>query len=78
MLVLVRVDVISSRQQIVRKLPLLDMAGCNPASCLEKNAPTPAQLLFMLIWTGIEKLSSILILSNIGTIIISPARFVYN
>jgi hypothetical protein len=30
-----------SRQQIVRQLPLLDLAGDNPASCRAKNIPIP-------------------------------------
>jgi hypothetical protein len=35
------VDVVCGRQQIVGQLPLLDPAGDNPASCREKNTPTP-------------------------------------
>jgi hypothetical protein len=33
--------VVISRQQIVRQLPLLGLAGDNPASCREKIAPVP-------------------------------------
>jgi hypothetical protein len=33
--------VVVSRQQIVRQLPLLGLAGDNPASCREKIAPIP-------------------------------------
>lgn len=78
MLVIVTVDVISGRQQIVRQLPLPGIPGCNPASRLEKNTPTPSQPFVMLIWTGIEKLFSILTLLDIGAIIISRTEFVYN
>jgi hypothetical protein len=39
--VLVGVKVLNSRQQHARQLPLSGLAGNNPASCREKNTPTP-------------------------------------
>jgi hypothetical protein len=35
------VKVLNSRQQNARQLPLSGLAGNNPASCREKNTPTP-------------------------------------
>jgi hypothetical protein len=42
--VLVGVKVLNSRQQNARQLPLSGLAGNNPASCREKNTPTPELL----------------------------------
>jgi len=46
--VLVRVNILTGRRQIVRELPLPLPAGGNMASCLKKNTPA-SELVFILI-----------------------------
>jgi hypothetical protein len=48
--VLVGAKILNGRQQNARQLPLSGLAGNNPASCREKNTPTPhlSTLLFNL------------------------------